>query len=56
MLDKLFGKIASLKTSWSEKPVKYRSSRSPMFFKIAVKILQHSQENICAEVTCVEVP
>ena len=37
MLDKLFGKIASLKTSWSEKPVKYRSSRSPMFFKIAVK-------------------
>ena len=36
MLDKLFGKIASLKTSWSEKPVKYRSSRSPMFFKIAV--------------------
>ena len=36
MLDKLFQKIASLKTSWSEKSVKYRSSRSQMCFKIAI--------------------
>ena len=35
MFGKLFWKIASLKTSWSEKSDKYRSSRSQMFFKIA---------------------
>ena len=36
LLGKLFWKIASLKTSCSEKSVNYRSSRSKMFFKIAV--------------------
>ena len=36
MLDKLFRKIASLKTSCSEISVKYKSSRSQMFFKTAV--------------------
>ena len=36
MLDKLFRKIASLKIRCSEKFVKYRRSRSQMFFKIAV--------------------
>ena len=36
MLYKLFSEIASLKTSFSEMSVKYRSSRSQMFFKIAV--------------------
>ena len=36
MLDKLFWKNIFFKTSYSEKSVKYRSSRSQMFFKIAV--------------------
>ena len=36
MLNKLFRKIASLKTSCSEKSVKYRSSRPEMFCKKGV--------------------
>ena len=36
MLDNRFSKIASLKASCSEMSVKYISSHSQMFFKIAV--------------------
>ena len=36
MLDKLFWEIASLKTSCSEKSVKYRSTRLETFFKMSV--------------------